>query len=79
MTKWYETRNHLKWKKKPEKHSNKLKLTLVNNEWVSNETKEENSYLETNENEHTTTPSVWNALQAYHKNQGISQINIHLK
>ena len=52
---------------------------LLNNEWVNNNIKEEiKRYLETNENEGTTIPNVWDtgkailrgkfiALQAYLK------------
>ena len=33
---------------------------LLNNEWVNKEIKEKiKKYLETNENEHTTTPNLW--------------------
>lgn len=33
--------------------------------WVNNEIKEEiKSYLETNENEHTTTPNLWVTAKA---------------
>ena len=45
-------------KEKTQKHSNTWRLNniFLNNEWVNNEIKEENKkYLETNENEHTTT------------------------
>ena len=54
---------------------------LLNNGWVNNELKKEiKNYLETNENEHTTTQNLWNtakavlkgkviALQSYHKKQ----------
>ena len=67
---------------------------LLNNEWVNNEIKEEiKKYLETIENEHTTTQNLWDtvkavlrgksiAIQAYLKKTEKSQINnlpIHLK
>ena len=67
---------------------------LLNNEWVNNNIKEEIKwYLETNENEGTTIPNVWDtgkailrgkfiALQAYLKKQEKAQINdltLHLK
>ena len=38
---------------------------LLNNEWVNNEIKEEiKRYLETNENENTTTPNLWDSGKA---------------
>ena len=60
---------------------------LLNNEWVNNEIKEEiRKFLETNENEHTTAPNLWDtakavlrgkfiAIQAYPKNIKTFQIN----
>ena len=37
----------------------------LNNEWVNNEIKEEiQKYLETNKNEHTTAPNVWDTAKA---------------
>ena len=60
---------------------------LLNNECAINDSKEEiRRYLETNENENTTTPNQWDivkavlggkfiALQAYFKKQEDSQIN----
>ena len=57
---------------------------LLNNEWVNNEIKEEiKSYLETNENEHTTTQYPWDratavevhSITSYLKKQKISQRN----
>ena len=50
--------------KNPKKHSNTWRLNsmLLNNEWVTNEIKEEiKNYLETDENEHTTTQQ-WKAV-----------------
>ena len=67
---------------------------LLNNEWVNNEMKEEiTKYLETNENEHTTTQNLWDtakavlsgkfiAIQVYLKKIEKSQINnvtLHLQ
>ena len=38
---------------------------LLNNEWVTNEIKKEiKNYLETNENEHTTTQNLWDTVEA---------------
>ena len=38
---------------------------LLNNEWMSNEIKEEiKKFLETNENEHTTAQNLWNTAKA---------------
>ena len=57
---------------------------LLNNEWVKNEIREEiKNFLETNENELTTTQNLWNTakavlrgkfivIQAYLKNRNIS-------
>ena len=59
---------------------------LLNKEWVKNEIREEiKKFLETNENELTTTQNLWDtvkavlrgkfiAIQAYLKNIDISQI-----
>ena len=60
---------------------------LLNNEWVKNEIREEiKNFLETNENEVTTTQNLWDtakvvlrgkfiAIQAYLKNIEIFQVN----
>ena len=76
-------------KKNTEKHTKTWKLnnTFWNNEWVHNEIKEEiKRYLETNENEDTTTQKQMDtgkavqrgkstAIQAYLKKQEKAQIN----
>ena len=53
--------------KNTEKHAKTWNLNniLLNNEWVNNEIKEEiKRYLETNENENTTTPNLWDSGKA---------------
>ena len=72
----------------------KLNNTLLNNQEITEEIKEEiKKYLETNDNENTTIQNLWDAakavlrgkfiaIQAYLKKQEISQINnltLHLK
>ena len=67
---------------------------LLNNEWVNNEIKEEiKKFLGTNENEYTTTQTLWDtakavlrgkfiAIQAYLKDRETSQVNnliLHLQ
>ena len=78
-----------KLKKKTQKHSNSWRLNnmLLNNEWGNNEVKGEiTKFLETNENQHTTTQNLWDtekavliekfiAIQAYLKKIEKSQIN----
>ena len=52
-------------KKKTQKHSITWRLhsRLLDNKWVNNEIKEEiKRYLETNENEHTRTPNLWDTM-----------------
>ena len=83
-------------KEKNPKHSNSWRLNsiLLNNEWVKNEIREEiKQFLETNENELTTTQNLWDtakavlrgkftAIQAYLKRTETSQINnrtVHLQ
>ena len=65
----------------------RLNNTLVNNQEITEEIKEEiKKYLETNDNENTTTQSLWDAakavlrgqfiaIQSYLKKQETSQIN----
>ena len=41
---------------------------LLSNEYINNEIKKEiKKYLETNENEHTTTPKLWDTAKAFLK------------
>ena len=82
--------------KNTEKHAKTWQLNnmLLNNDWVSNKIKEEiKRYLETHENEDTTTHNLWDsgkavlrgifiALQAHLTKQEKAQINnltSHLK
>ena len=68
--------------------------TFLNNQQITEEIKREvKIYIETNENENTTTPNLWDsvkamlrgrviAIQAYLKKQEINQINnliLHIK
>ena len=65
----------------------KLNNTLLNNQEITEEIKEEiKKYLETNDNENTMTKNLWDAakavlrgkfiaIQFYHKKQEMSQIN----
>ena len=76
-------------KENPPKHSKTLRLNsmLLNNVWVKNEIREEfKKFLETNENELTTTQNLWDtakavlrgkfiAIQAYLKRIETFQIN----
>ena len=107
--KWKKNWNHLKhlfWsqcgeircqlQEKTIKNTNTWRLnnTLLNNQQITEEIKKENKIcIETNENENTTTPNLWDsvkavlrgrfiAIQAYLKKQEKSQINnlaLHLK
>ena len=79
----------INYRKKSVKNTNtwKLKNTLLNNQEITEEIKEEiKKYLETNDNENTTAHNLWDAtkavlrgkliaIQSYLKKQEISQIN----
>ena len=84
------------YRKKSVKNTNTWRLnnTLLNNQAITEEIKEEiKKYLETNDNENTTTQYLWDAtkavlrgkfiaVQSYLKKQETSQINnltLHLK
>ena len=83
-------------KKKSVKNTNRWRLNniLLDNQEITEEIKEEiKKYLETNDNENTTTQNLWDAakvvlrgkfiaIQSYLKKQETSQINnltLHLK
>ena len=71
----------MNYKKKLQKNRNMSKLNnmLLNNQWVSEEIKEElKTYLETNENGHTTIQNLWDAGKTFlrgevHSNKCLSQ------
>ena len=84
------------YRKKSVRNTNTWRLnnTLLNKQEITEEIKEEiKKYLETNDNENTTTRNLWYAakavlrrkfiaIQAYLKKQELSQINnltLHLK
>ena len=86
----------INYRKKSVKNTNTWRLnnTVLNNQEIIEEIKEEiKKYLETNDNENTTTQNLWDAakavlrpkfipLQSYRKTQETSQINnlnLHLK
>ena len=86
----------INYRKKSVKNTNTWRLnnTLLNNQEITEEIKEEiKIYLETDDNENTTTQSLWDAaksvptgkfiaIQSYLKKQETSQINnltLHLK
>ena len=89
-------RLEINYREKNVKNTNiwRLNNTLLNNEEITEEIKEEiKKYLETNDNENTTTQNLWDvaiavlrgkfiAIQVYLKKQEKSQINnltLHLK
>ena len=89
-------RLEINYRKKTVKNTNTWRLnnTLLNNQEITEETKEEiKKYLETNDNENTTTQNLWDtakavlsgkfiAIQSYLKKQEKSQINnltLHLR
>ena len=68
-------------KEKTPKHSNSWRLNsmLLNNEWVKNEIREEiKNFLETNENELTTTQNLWDTAKAVLRGKSIA-IQAYLK
>ena len=68
-------------KEKTQKHSNSWKLNsmLLNNEWVKNEIREEiKNFLETHENELTTTQNLWDTAKAVLRGKFIA-IQAYLK
>ena len=86
----------INYRKKSVRNTNTWRLnnTLLNNQEITEEIKQEiKKYLETNDNENTTTQNLWDAakavlrgkfiaIQSYLKKQETSQINnltLHLK
>ena len=86
----------INYRKKTVENTNTRRLndTLLNNQEITEEIKEEiKKYLETKDNENTMTKNLWDAakavlrgkfiaIQSYLKKQGTSQINnltLHLK
>ena len=60
-------RLHINYRKKSVKHKNTWKLnnTLLNNQEIIEEIKEEiKKYLETDDNENTTNQNLWDAAKA---------------
>ena len=76
-------------RKKASKNTNTWRLnhTLLNNQWMTEEIKEEiKKYLEVNDNKDTTVQNLWDAakavlrgkfiaIQVYHRKQEKAQIN----
>ena len=78
-------RSEINYREKNVKNTNTWRLnnTLLNNQQITEEIKEEiKNYLETNDNEHTMIQNLWDAAKASPKKQEKSQINnltLHLK
>ena len=69
------------FKRKTQKYSNiwKVNIMLLYNDWINNEIKKEiKKYLETNENEHTTTSKLWDVVKAVLTGKVIA-IQVYLK
>ena len=65
----------INYRKKSVKNTNtwKLKNTLLNNQEITEEIKEEiKKYLETNNNENTTTQNLWDSAKAVLRGKFIS-------
>ena len=61
-------RLEINYKKKPIKNTNTWRLNnmLLNNQWITEEIKEEiKKYLETNDNGDTTTQNLWDEAKAF--------------
>ena len=76
-----ELKRETSLKEKTQKHSNSwgLNIMLLNNEWVKNKIREEiKKFLETNENELTTTQNLWDTAKAVLRGKFIA-IRTYLK
>ena len=74
-------RLHINYRKKPVKNTNTRRLnnTLLNNQEITKEIKGEiKKYLETNDNENTTTQNLWDAAKAVLRGKFIT-IQAYLK
>ena len=72
----------INYRKKSVKNTNTRKLNnkLLNNQEITEEIKEEiKKYLETNDNENTTTQNLWDAIKAVLRGKFIAIQSYHKK